>query len=128
MPEIGTWSASSHFSRAPPSCRCRAAAGRWFSRCTSTISRELVVHVAGLLGRRPLIVPVPIGVMTRIVSLWRLSGLPPRLTPEQVLRLGEDKAFGFEDARHDWGYAPRSWREGLAVEAAALLARPVRRA
>jgi hypothetical protein len=57
-----------------------------------------------------------------MIALWRRTGLPPRLSPEQVLRLGEDKAFPFDDARRDWGYSPVGFREGLGAEVAALRA------
>jgi uncharacterized protein YbjT (DUF2867 family) len=88
--------------------------------------RELVLHVAGLLGRRPLLVAVPVRPVAAAVGVWWALRLPPRLKPEQVLRLAEDKAFPYEEARRDWGYAPRSWREGLAEEVAALRAAPAR--
>jgi uncharacterized protein YbjT (DUF2867 family) len=78
--------------------------------------RELVAHVARLLGRRPVVLPLPIRPMAVAAGAWRRLGLPPRVSAEQVLRLGEDKAFPFAEARRDWGYAPRGFREGLADE------------
>jgi nucleoside-diphosphate-sugar epimerase len=82
--------------------------------------REIIRHVGELLGRRPLLLPLPIRPMAGAAGLWRRLGLPPRITSEQVLRLAEDKAFSYEDARNDWGYSPRGWREGLAAEVLAL--------
>jgi uncharacterized protein YbjT (DUF2867 family) len=78
--------------------------------------RELVVHVGKLLGRRLLLVPLPIRPMAAAAGLWHRLGLPPRVSAEQVLRLAEDKAFPLDAARRDWGYAPRGFREGLADE------------
>jgi hypothetical protein len=49
-------------------------------------------------------------------GLWHGLGLPPRVSAEQILRLGEDKVFPYDDARRDWGYAPRSIIEGLTDE------------
>jgi hypothetical protein len=72
--------------------------------------------VARLLARRPWIVPVPLAPAALAAGLWSMTGLPPRIRREQILRLGEDKAFSFEAARRDFGYAPRGWREGLAAE------------
>ena len=86
--------------------------------------RELVRYVAGLLGRRPLLLTVPVRPVAAALRVWAALRLPPRLTPEQVLRLAEDKAFPYEEARRDWGYAPRGWREGLAAEVASLAAAP----
>jgi uncharacterized protein YbjT (DUF2867 family) len=84
--------------------------------------REIVQHVGRLLGRRLLVLPLPIGATARLVTFWQRLGFPPRLSAEQVLRLAEDKAFSFEDARRDWGYSPLGFREGLAAEVAALRA------
>jgi uncharacterized protein YbjT (DUF2867 family) len=78
--------------------------------------RELVRHVGKLLDRRVLLVPLPIRPMAAVAGLWHRVGLPPRVSAEQVLRLAEDKAFPFDAARRDWGYAPRGFREGLADE------------
>ena len=78
--------------------------------------RELVLHVGRLLGRRVLLLSLPLGPTAALAGLWRGLGLPPRISREQVLRLGEDKAFSFEDAQRAWGYAPRGFRDGLAEE------------
>jgi uncharacterized protein YbjT (DUF2867 family) len=84
--------------------------------------RDLVRHVHGLLGRRHLVLPLPIAPMAFAAGAWSVLRLPPHVKPEQIQRLAEDKAFSFEAARADWGYAPRSWREGLTGEVAALRA------
>jgi uncharacterized protein YbjT (DUF2867 family) len=78
--------------------------------------RQLIDHVARELGRRPLVVSLPIRPMAALAGAWSRLGLPPRVSAEQVLRLAEDKAFSYEHARRDWGYSPRGWREGLATE------------
>jgi uncharacterized protein YbjT (DUF2867 family) len=77
---------------------------------------DLVLHVAALLGRRVVLVPLPLRPAAALAGLWHRLGLPPRVSAEQVLRLGEDKAFAFDDAARDFGYAPRGYREGLAEE------------
>jgi uncharacterized protein YbjT (DUF2867 family) len=77
---------------------------------------ELVLHVSELLGRRTLLLPLPLRPVAIAAGLWHTLGLPPRISAEQVLRLAEDKAFSFDAARTDWGYAPRGFREGLADE------------
>ncbi|MFN8095532.1 MAG: NAD(P)H-binding protein [Vicinamibacteria bacterium] len=89
--------------------------------------RDLVAHTAGLLDRRPLLVSVPVRPVAAALRLWGVLRLPPRIKPEQVLRLAEDKAFSYDDARRDWGYTPRGWREGLAEEVAALRPSSARR-
>jgi uncharacterized protein YbjT (DUF2867 family) len=77
---------------------------------------ELVRHVARLLGRRVVLVPLPLGPAAALAGIWRRIGLPPRISSEQVLRLGEDKVFAFDEAARDFGYAPRGYRDGLADE------------
>lgn len=78
--------------------------------------RDVVEHVARLLRRRPWIVSVPIAPAALAAALWSVTGLSPWIRREQVLRLGEDKAFAFDKAGRDFGYRPRSWREGLGAE------------
>lgn len=78
--------------------------------------RDLVLYVGRLLERRLCLVTLPIAPMAALAGLWHRLGLPPRVSSEQVLRLAEDKAFVFDDARRDWRYAPRGYREGLADE------------
>jgi nucleoside-diphosphate-sugar epimerase len=78
--------------------------------------RDLVLHVAELLGRHTLLLPVPLRPAASAARLWHRLGLPPRISAEQVLRLAEHKAFSYDEARADWGYAPRGFREGLADE------------
>jgi nucleoside-diphosphate-sugar epimerase len=43
-------------------------------------------------------------------------GLPLPVSSEQVLRLREDKAYPYEKAREELGYAPRAFKEGIALE------------
>jgi hypothetical protein len=54
--------------------------------------------------------------MAALAGAWYRLGLPPRVSAEQVLRLAEDKAFSYDDARRDWGFAPRGILEGLTDE------------
>ena len=49
-------------------------------------------------------------------TLARRLPMAPRISREQVLRLNEDKAFPHDEAARDFGYAPRTLREGLAEE------------
>jgi uncharacterized protein YbjT (DUF2867 family) len=101
---------------------CPAAARREYNLAGADPAplRELVAHVASLLDRKPLLVTVPVRPVAAALRVWGILRLPPWLKPEQVLRLAEDKAFPYDEAREDWGYAPRSWRHGLAEEVAAL--------
>jgi uncharacterized protein YbjT (DUF2867 family) len=101
---------------------CAAAEGREYNLAGADAVplHELVRSVARLLGRRVWIVPVPVQMTAAAIAWWRTLHLPPRISPEQVLRLAEDKAFSFDPARLDWGFNPRSVREGLAQEVSRL--------
>jgi nucleoside-diphosphate-sugar epimerase len=82
--------------------------------------RDLVAFILSKLSRRPAMIAVPIGPMAFLAGLWRRTDLPPRISKEQVLRLAEDKAVPFEEARADFGFEPRSWSEGVSAEIARL--------
>ena len=82
--------------------------------------RDLVAHIGVLLGRRLLLLPLPLRPVAALAGLWHRLGIPPRISAEQILRLGEDKAFSYDEARRDWGYAPRGILERLTEEAQLL--------
>ena len=103
--------------------RGRRRAGVQPARRRGRPLRDLVLHVGRLLGRRLLLLTLPLRPMAALAGAWYRLGLPPRVSAEQVLRLAEDKAFSFEDARRDWGYAPRGFREGLTDEVGACARR-----
>ncbi|MBV9132042.1 MAG: NAD(P)H-binding protein [Chloroflexi bacterium] len=75
---------------------------------------ELVRTAAHVLSRRVLLVPVPLSAAVVAARLTRV------VTPEQVRRLAEDKAFDYAPAAQDLGFKPRSFAEGVHLEARAL--------
>jgi uncharacterized protein YbjT (DUF2867 family) len=81
--------------------------------------RELVREAAAAVGRRPMLVPIPLGPIARVADVWRRVGRPP-LSGEQIRRIGEDKAFDHQAATKDFGFAPRTFRDGVQAEAAML--------
>ena len=81
---------------------------------------ELVKIAAEALGRKPRVVRLPLEpVRLALVAAERLR-LPLPVRSEQVLRLREDKAYPYDRAKKDLGYAPRPFREGVALEVARL--------
>jgi uncharacterized protein YbjT (DUF2867 family) len=81
---------------------------------------DMVKTAATVLGRSPRIVRLPIEpVRKALVTAERLR-LPLPIDSGQVVRLREDKAYPYEDARRDFDYAPRPFREGVALEVARL--------
>jgi nucleoside-diphosphate-sugar epimerase len=81
---------------------------------------ELVKTAAAALGRKPRIVRLPLEPVRRTLVAAERLRLPLPIKSEQVLRLGEDKAYSYDKAKRDLGYAPRPFREGIALEVARL--------
>jgi len=75
---------------------------------------HLVHAAAHAVGRRAALVPIPLPLA---VVAARLSGV---VSPEQVRRLAEDKAFSYAEAAADFGFAPRTFAEGVQLEARSL--------
>lgn len=69
--------------------------------------REVVKTIARVLGRRRLIVPVPLA-LARIAA--SLGGSRSR---DRIRRMGEDRVLDIAEARELLGFAPRSFEEGL---------------
>jgi nucleoside-diphosphate-sugar epimerase len=81
---------------------------------------EMVRTAAGTLGRKPRIVRVPLEPARRVLAAAEALRLPLPVRSEQVLRLREDKAYPYDKAKRELGYAPRTFGEGVALEAARL--------
>ena len=81
---------------------------------------ELVETAAGALGRKPRIVRLPLEPVRRSLAAVERLRLPLPIKSEQVLRLREDKAYPYDKAVEDLGYAPRPFREGISLEVARL--------
>jgi nucleoside-diphosphate-sugar epimerase len=75
---------------------------------------DLVRTAARAVGRRAVLIPV------RIASAVLAARLTRIVSPEQIRRLAEDKAFAFTDAARDFGFAPRSFEAGVQLEARLL--------
>ncbi len=81
---------------------------------------DLVKTAAWALGREPRIVRLPIEPVRRALVAAERLRLPLPVDSGQVTRLREDKAYPYEDARRDLDYAPRPFREGVALEVSRL--------
>lgn len=82
--------------------------------------RGLIEESARAVGRRAVVVPVPLRPAHALASLARRAGLRVVVRPEQILRLEESKAVDIGPARRDLGFAPRPFAEGIRAEAEAL--------
>jgi uncharacterized protein YbjT (DUF2867 family) len=81
---------------------------------------ELLNSCAHAVGSRTRLVPVPLTPLVTLARGYELLSRHPRIRPEQLRRLGEDKAFAIDDAIRDLGYAPRSFADGIDDEARLL--------
>ena len=75
---------------------------------------NLVRTAAAAVHRHVALVPVPVGLAALAA---RVSGV---VTPEQVRRLAEDKAFDYSLATRDLAFQPRSFADGVRAEATSL--------
>ncbi len=80
--------------------------------------RQAVAQAAAATGRRPRLVPVPIGPAAAALGIYEQLSSHPRLRVEQLKRVAEDKVFDIGPAQMDLGYAPRCFAEGIREEAA----------
>ena len=81
--------------------------------------REIVETILNEMGRRRrvLLVPVPIGFVGGLCGLWtRISGRRAVLTPDQIARLREDKAFDAQASIEALGYAPTEFVDGIRAK------------
>jgi len=81
---------------------------------------ELLRTCARVVGSRTRLVPVPLAPLVTLARGYERLSRHPRIRPEQLLRLAEDKAFPIEAAIRDLGYAPRSFSSGIGDEARLL--------
>jgi nucleoside-diphosphate-sugar epimerase len=81
---------------------------------------DLIRTAGRAINRRPLLLHVPLSLA--LAGARGLGFLPGRalISPEQVLRLAEDKAFDYSAAVRDLGFSPRSFEAGTREEARSL--------
>ena len=68
--------------------------------------RRVVEQASIAVGRRPLMIPVPMPLALVAVGLYQRLAPRPRLTTEQIWRLAEDKAFDISTAEAELNYSP----------------------
>jgi uncharacterized protein YbjT (DUF2867 family) len=81
---------------------------------------ELLRIAAHAVGSRTRFVPVPLAAALAAARCYERLATHPRIRAEQIQRLAEHKAFAIDDAARDLGFAPRSFADGIMVEAIAL--------
>ena len=81
---------------------------------------ELVRTAARAVNREVSLLHVPLGLAVTGARLAARLPIRVPVSPEQVLRLAEDKAFDYADAARDLGFQPRSFADGVRLEARTL--------
>lgn len=77
---------------------------------------EVIDTICGLLGRTVIKVHVPASPVITMLRLLEKGGIRLSIKAEQFMRLNEDKAFDYEAAARDFGYEPRTFKEGMALQ------------
>jgi nucleoside-diphosphate-sugar epimerase len=78
--------------------------------------RDFVAACAHALGRRTLVIPLPVGLIAPLGSLARACGLRAAPTRAELLRMTEDKAFDVTPMCDRLGITPRPFEDGLALK------------
>ncbi|KKR30997.1 MAG: 3-beta hydroxysteroid dehydrogenase/isomerase [Candidatus Gottesmanbacteria bacterium GW2011_GWC2_39_8] len=78
---------------------------------------QVVDFAAQALGIKVYKIHVPFTLLRRCFKVYEYLVPNPKLKEEQLLRLNEDKVFGYEQAYKDFGYSPKSFQDGIQQEA-----------
>ncbi len=78
----------------------------------------VITTIASLLQKRVSLVHIPVRPFVTGLGLFEKLGLSLPIKAEQIMRLNEDKAFDHQNAVTDFGYAPRTFEDGIALEVA----------
>lgn len=79
---------------------------------------ELVRTCARALGRRAVILPVPVGLLTAFAAALAAVGLRAPFSPAELRRAAESKAFDVTRLHDELGIVPRGFAAGLAQKVA----------
>jgi hypothetical protein len=82
--------------------------------------------VSEQLGRKNIIVKIPLWISIWSARLYNAIDKHAIISVEQVLRMQEDKAFGYEEASRDFHYSPVAFEEGIKGEVEEYLNRHVK--
>ena len=78
--------------------------------------REIVDIIAGILGRKVLTVPFPLGLVSAAVAFQERLLPHPFIRREQIERLREDKRYDWSETAKGLGYAPRPFVDGVRLQ------------
>lgn len=77
---------------------------------------EVIDTIARLIKKRIWKLHIPSKPVVSLLALFERMGIPFPIQAEQVLRLNENKDFGYAEAQRDFGFTPLSFEEGIRIE------------
>jgi len=77
--------------------------------------RHMVEACAAALGRKVIVVPVPLGLLAAALSIPRGIGLKVPFNAEELTRATENKSFEIKDMVERLGVRPRAFEDGLTT-------------
>jgi uncharacterized protein YbjT (DUF2867 family) len=78
--------------------------------------RDMIAICAQALGRRVVIVPVPVALLAGLASMAGKCGVRVPFNAAELTRAGEDKAFAIDDMKTRLGVSPRDFAEGVRLK------------
>ncbi len=80
----------------------------------SQISLKDMLHIiAESLGKKVVLIPVPLKPVQACVRLYSTVFPRTRLPVKQILELDQHSAFDIQDAKNDFGFTPRNFKDGV---------------
>ena len=83
--------------------------------------REMVQAIVRALQLRRLLITLPYPAVIASIALYNRLSARPFVTIEQARRIHENKSFSHEEAANDFGFAPRTFEEGVRTQVARCL-------
>jgi uncharacterized protein YbjT (DUF2867 family) len=80
--------------------------------------REIIETMLRHLHRRVWLIPVPIPLLMALAQTCAFFQEKPKIAPDMIRRLREDKVFDISDAQRDLRYAPTTFDEGIRMKVA----------
>lgn len=77
---------------------------------------EVIDTIAKQMNKRIWKLHIPSKPVVTLLNFFEKLRLPFPIKAEQVLRLNENKNFSYAEAERDFGFSPRSFKEGIKTE------------
>ncbi len=75
--------------------------------------KDMLNIIAESLGKKVVLIPIPLKPVQACVRLYSTVFPRTRLPVKQILELDQHSAFDIQDAKNDFGFSPRNFRDGV---------------